>query len=170
MVRFMAIQRSMVTCLAIVCLSVGVSLAVARGPNKQGGPQGAPPNGNGNAQAAAAAANGNAQVGNGMGGNMRGQQQNMPTIEQLAQALLTQYDADGSNALDQAELQAALTGLKQMMMQNQAAGGGQQQRQQQQQMGGMMQQNQNAMPDGRRGPMGGGGGGGRGGQGGRGGR
>ncbi|PQO25040.1 hypothetical protein C5Y96_26410 [Blastopirellula marina] len=141
----------MVTCLAIVSLILCVSLAIARGPNKQGGPQrGAGDAANGNPQIAAGAANGNAQQANGMGGNMRGQQQNMPTIEQLALALLTQFDADGSNTLDQVELQAALAGLKQMMMQNQAAGGGQQL----QLMDAMMPQNQNAMPAGGRGPMG----------------
>lgn len=159
-------QRSIVTCLAVVCLSLVVSIAVARGPNRQGGPQrGAGGANNANPQAAGAA-NGNAQRGNGMGQNMQ-QQQDMPTIEQLAQALLTQFDADGSNALDQAELQAALAGLRQMMMQNQAAAGGGQQ-----QMGGLMQQNQNGMPPAGRGPgaPGGGGRGGAGGQAGRGGR
>ncbi|QDU76023.1 hypothetical protein Pan97_30680 [Bremerella volcania] len=154
-------QRSVVTCLTIVCLALFVSFAVARGPKNQGAQQrGAGGANNANPQAAGAA-NGNAQRGNGMDQN-RMQQQNMPTIEQLAQALLAQYDADGSNALDQAELQTALAGLRQMMMQNQAAAGGQQQ------MGAMMPQNQNGMPPAGRGP--GRPGGGQGGQAGRGGR
>ncbi|WDI41374.1 hypothetical protein [Bremerella sp. P1] len=159
-------QRSMVSCLAIVCLALCVSLAVARGPKKQGGQQRGAADANNGVQQAAGVANGNAQRGNGMGGNMVGQQ-NMPTIEQLAQALLTQYDADGSNALDQAELQLALEGLRQMMMQQQAAAANAQR----QQMGAMMQQDQNAMPAVGRGPGGPAGGrGGQGGQAGRGGR
>lgn len=147
--------RSLIAGLAIVCLSVCVSVAVARGPNKGAGQQ---RGGNNGMPPMAGAANANGQAGNAMGGNMMGQQ-NMPTVEQLAQALLAKFDADGSNALDQAELQAALEGLRQMMMmQKQAAANGQQQ------MGGMMQQNQNGMPPAGRGPGGQRGPGGRGGR------
>ena len=154
----------LMACVAVVCLSIGVSIAAARGPNKQGGQQRGGGGPMGNLQAGGAA-NGNAQRGGGMHGNQM-QQQNMPTIEQLAQAMLTQYDADGNSALDQAELQSALTGLRQMMMQNQAGGNCPPP------MGGDIQQNENDMQGRRRGPGGPDGGrrGGPGGQAGRGGR
>ena len=45
--------------------------------------------------------------------------QNMPTIQELAQLMIINFDADGSGELGQAELQSALDALKQMM-QNQA--------------------------------------------------
>ncbi len=146
---------------AVVCLSIGVSIAAARGPNKQGGPQRGGPMDN---LQAGGAANGNAQRG-GMRGNQM-QQQNMPTIEQLAQAMLTQYDADGNSALDQAELQSALAGLRQMMLQNQAGGNCPPQ------MEGDIQQNEDGMQGRRRGAGGADRGrrGGQGGQAGRGGR
>lgn len=47
--------------------------------------------------------------------------ENMPTIEQLAQMMITNFDADGSGGLEQDELQAALTALREMM-QNRANG------------------------------------------------
>jgi hypothetical protein len=44
---------------------------------------------------------------------------NMPSVAELAQRMMASYDANGSGELDQAELQNALSGLRQMMMQNQ---------------------------------------------------
>lgn len=41
--------------------------------------------------------------------------QKMPTIEQLAQMMIANFDADGSGGLEQAELQNGLTALRQMM-------------------------------------------------------
>ena len=43
--------------------------------------------------------------------------QNMPNAETLAQMMMTNYDADASGELSQAELRAALEGLRQMIQQ-----------------------------------------------------
>lgn len=160
-------HRTIVASLAIASLCI--SIAIARGPGgRQGGPQGGPGGGpaamNGQGGNGMGAMNGMGQCM--MGGGNMADRQNMPTIQQLAQTMLTTYDADGNKALDQAELQTALAGLRQMMMQN-AMGNGQMN---------MMQQNQNGMmggpgamqggpggmgPGGHRGPGGPGGPGGR---------
>ncbi|TWU03411.1 hypothetical protein [Neorhodopirellula pilleata] len=39
----------------------------------------------------------------------------MPSIQQLAQMMIANFDADGSGGLEQAELQNGLTALRQMM-------------------------------------------------------
>ena len=80
------------------------------------------PRGNANGQGAAAnmGLGGNQAM---MGGQQQGGRQNMPSVDQLAQMMLASFDADGSGALDQAELKNALTGLRAMMMQNRGQGG-----------------------------------------------
>lgn len=42
-------------------------------------------------------------------------EQDIPTIQQLAQMMIANFDADGSGELGQAELQSALAALRQMM-------------------------------------------------------
>jgi len=95
----MLIQRYKMTGLAVVCLSLFVSYAVARGPNQQGGPQRAAGGGNNGNPQQAAGMNANGPRGGAMGGNPV-KPQNMPTIEQLAEVMLARFDADGSGSLD----------------------------------------------------------------------
>ncbi len=66
--------------------------------------------------------------------------QNMPTVEQLAAQMLANFDADASGTLDQAELQNALSSLRDMMRNR--GGGGQDQGQGNQQAFGGNDQNQ----------------------------
>ena len=88
-------------------------------------------------------------LGNGQPGMNQGQQgnqngnQNMPTVQQLAQMMITNFDADVSGELSQSELQNALSALREKMRsqgnfqqgnanpgnRNQAAGQGNGQRQ-----------------------------------------
>lgn len=65
----------------------------------------------------------------------------MPSVQQLAQMLMANADADGSGSLDISELQTALTGLRNMMMQSQM----QQNRQGGRQQAGMQRGGQQAM-------------------------
>lgn len=44
---------------------------------------------------------------------------NMPSIDELSQMMMSNFDADRSGTLDQSELQNALVGLRELMMQNQ---------------------------------------------------
>ena len=54
------------------------------------------------------------QQGNQAEGNQNGNR-NMPTIQQLATMMITNFDADGSGELSQSELQNALTALREKM-------------------------------------------------------
>jgi len=62
-------------------------------------------------------------MGNQAGANQNGNQ-NMPSVDQLAQMMLANFDADGSGELNQAELQSGLTALRQMMLRRMRGGNG----------------------------------------------
>ncbi len=109
--------------LATLCL---VPTSAQPPQQRQGGPRGGGGGGQqgmnqrGNQNRAADAGN-QALLQNGMNQNAMnqgGQQQDRrPSAEQVAQMMLANYDADGSGALDQQELQSALTAMMQQMQQ-----------------------------------------------------
>ena len=83
--------------------------------NKAGGPRG--PVGNGLTQGARQNNTGaNNQIAQGVGGQ-NGRNANMPSIAELSQRLITNFDTDGTGELNQVELQNALMAIRDMMMQ-----------------------------------------------------
>ena len=118
--------HSAVGSLVILALLSPLALAQGRGGQGRGGPGRGGPGGMAQQGAGGLNAGGiNAAGEQGDqacmmpgGGNMQSNS-GMPTVEQLAQVLMANADADGSGSLDITELQTALTGLRNMMMQSQ---------------------------------------------------
>ena len=104
---------------AVVCLGLVATPAFGQRP----GPKGNRNRGANNGQLAQGRNAGQ------LGANM-GQRGQMPSISQLAQTLLTNFDADGSGELNQVELQAALAAMRAMMQNSMMRNGGGMQNQQ----------------------------------------
>ncbi len=106
--------KSLFLTMAIVAILCFVSTADAqRQGGQRGGPGGGPPpprdmnQGNAN--------NHQAQQQGNQGGRNQNGNQDMPTVEQLAQMMITNFDADGNGELSQTELQSALMALREKM-------------------------------------------------------
>ncbi len=116
-------------CLVLACIS---SAMAQGGGGGGGGGRGGRGGGGGGGGPGARGMDGGLQLGGGnqfhqanQGGmagqalqNQNANQQNMPSVAQLAAMLIANYDADGNGGLDATELQSALTALRGVMMSN----------------------------------------------------
>lgn len=113
-------SRLLIVPVAVIAMAGTV---LSQGPQRRGhGGPGGPGGLQNRGMAAAGAAAGNNQVLGGAAQNFQGGQ-NMPTVGELAQSMIANFDTDGSGALDLVELQNALAALRQMMMKNQMRAG-----------------------------------------------